>query len=238
MTPVLSTGAGLRKRSTTAVELMDDPNCDLAALRRTYARFAVVNRLVAGWRGVYVTRLRPLLSASRTTTLLDLGCGGGDIAASLSGWAHDDGLRLEVLGVDPDPRAYAFLCERSAVPGVRFRQADSGGLVRAGEQFDVVVSNHLLHHLVPPALAGVLADSERLTTRLALHSDLRRSRLAYAGWAALSWPTAADSFLFTDGLRSIRRSYQAAELAAVVPPVWRVAPHGPFRLLLTWRPGD
>ncbi len=229
--------AGLSQRSTTAVELMDDPDCDLAALRRTYARFAVVNRLVAGWRGVYRALVRPLLSATRTTTLLDLGCGGGDLAAALRGWAHDDGCRLDVLGVDPDPRAYAFLTERPAVPGVRFRQTDSADLVGAGEQFDVVVSNHLLHHLAPAELAGVLADSERLATRLALHNDLRRSRTAYAGWAALSWPSAADSFLFTDGLRSIRRSYRAAELAAVVPAGWQVEPRPPFRLLLSWRPG-
>ena len=66
-----------------------------------------------------------------------------------------------------------------------------------------------------------------------LHSDLRRSRAAYLGWAATSWPAARDSFLFTDGLRSIRRSYVPAELAAVVPPGWRVHPQAPFRLLLT-----
>lgn len=228
--------AGLGQRSTTAVELMDDPDCDLAALRRTYARFALVNRLVAGWRRAYVDLLRPLLSAHRTTRLLDLGCGGGDLAVALRGWAEGDGFGLEVLGVDPDPRACAFLAERPATPGVTFRRADSADLVGAGERFDVVVSNHLLHHLAPTELVGVLADSERLATRLALHSDLRRSRLAYAGWAALSWPTAADSFLFTDGLRSIRRSYRADELAAVAPPGWRVQPQPPFRLRLSWTP--
>jgi 2-polyprenyl-3-methyl-5-hydroxy-6-metoxy-1,4-benzoquinol methylase len=227
----------LRQRSTTAVELMDDPECDLAALRRTYARFALVNRLVAGWHRVYADVLRPLLSANRTTTLLDLGCGGGDLAVALHGWAERDGFRLQILGVDPDPRAYAFLTERPTTPGLTFSRAASADLVEAGEQFDVVVSNHLLHHLAPAELAGVLADSERLTTRLALHNDLRRSRLAYAGWAALSWPAAADSFLFTDGLRSIRRSYRVDELAEVVPPGWRVEAQPPFRLLLSWAPG-
>ncbi|WP_375423978.1 class I SAM-dependent methyltransferase [uncultured Friedmanniella sp.] len=228
---------GLGQRSTTAVELMDAPDCDLAALRRTYARFAAVNRLVAGWRRLYADVLRPLLSAHRSSKLLDLGCGGGDLVASLHRWARDDGLQLEVLGVDPDPRAYAFVAERPAVAGLRFRQADSAELVQSGERFDLVVSNHLLHHLGPADLAGVLADSERLALRLALHNDLRRSRLAYAAWAALSWPAAADSFLFTDGLRSIRRSYRPAELAAAVPPGWRVAPSPPFRLLLSWTPG-
>lgn len=228
--------AGLRQRSTTTLELMDDPDCDLAALRRTYARFGLVNRLVAGWRAVYVDRLRPLLSSTRTSRLVDVGCGGGDLARALHGWARRDGLRLEALGVDPDPRAHAFLAERPAPAGVSFAQADSGALVAAGERFDLLVSNHLLHHLSPAELAALLADSERLTGRLALHNDLRRSPVGYAAWAAVSWPAAADSFLFTDGLRSIRRSYAPAELAAVAPAGWTVTRRSPFRLLLAWTP--
>lgn len=228
---------GLRQRSTTVVELMDDPDCDPVALRRTYARFALVNRLVAGWHATYRQRVRPLLSAHRASTLLDVGCGGGDLARALHGWARGDGLRLEVLGIDPDPRAYAFVTEQPPTAGVRFRLAGSADLVAAGERFDLVTSNHLLHHLTPAALARVLADTERLAGRLALHSDLRRSHAAYAAWAVASWPAAADSFLFTDGLRSIRRSYRPAELAAAVPAGWQVQRQEPFRLLLSWRPG-
>jgi hypothetical protein len=66
-----------------------------------------------------------------------------------------------------------------------------------------------------------------------VHSDLRRSRAAYLGWSVAARPTARDSFLHTDGLRSIRRSYTATELAAVVPDGWVVQRRAPFRLLLT-----
>jgi 2-polyprenyl-3-methyl-5-hydroxy-6-metoxy-1,4-benzoquinol methylase len=222
----------LHTRDTAARELMDDAGCDEAALRRTYARFAVVNRLLSGWQRTYRTWLRPRLSTHRTTTLLDLGFGGGDLPRALRGWAVADGLRLEVEAVDPDPRALAFVSERPSTPGVRFRRADSAALLAADERYDVVTSNHLLHHLDPAELQQLLGDSARLARSLVLHSDLRRSRSAYLGWAAASWPTARDSFLFTDGLRSIRRSYVPAELAAVVPAGWRVHPQPPFRLLL------
>ena len=43
----------LSRRDAELRELMDDPCCDLAALRRTYARFDVVNTLVAGWSTAY-----------------------------------------------------------------------------------------------------------------------------------------------------------------------------------------
>jgi len=228
--------AGLRSRDTEVSELMDDPGCDPAALDRTYARFRLVNRLVAAWHRTYRERVRPVLAAGRTTSLLDLGCGGGDVARALAGWARADGLRLRVVGVDPDPRAFAFATAQPPVAGVVFRCAGSAELVAAGERYDLVVSNHLLHHLDASGLQQVLQDSERLAVRLVLHDDLRRSRAAYLAWAAVAWPAAHGSFLLTDGLRSIRRSYRPAELARVAPTGWRVERHPPFRLLLSWSP--
>jgi 2-polyprenyl-3-methyl-5-hydroxy-6-metoxy-1,4-benzoquinol methylase len=225
----------LAHRDRDLRELMDDPEADPAALRRTYAQFRLVNRLVAGWRRIYRRDLRPLLSADRGTTLLDVGCGGGDVARALAGWAERDGLRLRVTGVDPDPRAHAYAVasagNRSAVD---FRCCASSDLVAEGRRFDVVISNHVLHHLAEPELTALLADSRTLARRLALHNDLLRSRVAYAGFHLLSRLAGSDSFLRTDGLRSIRRSYRPAELAGGVPQGWRVQPVFPFRLLLRW----
>ena len=214
--------AGLR-------ELMDDPACDLGQLRRTYAVFPVVNGLVAGWRRAYRERIRPLLAADRPTTLLDLGSGGGDLARSLARWARRDGLRLAVTAVDPDRRAHDFARARPAV-GVTHRCASSGDLVAAGEQFDVVVSNHVLHHLDDPSREAVLADSRALARRLVLHSDIRRSRAAYAGYWVGTLPLARTSFVRVDGLRSIRRSWTESELGRELPAGWTAVRRPPFRV--------
>ena len=225
---------GLARRETTAVELMDDPHCDPVLLARTYAQFAVVNRLVSGWRRLYVSALRPVLAASDRPTLLDVGFGGGDIPRALAAWARRDGLDLAVTAIDPDPRATAHVRRRPA-GGVEFRSATSGDLVAEGRRFDVVVSNHLLHHLGPDAVQRVLADSELLARRLALHNDLRRSALAYGAYALVTRPLARSSFLHDDGLLSIRRSYRPHELADVRPG-WTVSAAPPFRLLLRHEP--
>jgi 2-polyprenyl-3-methyl-5-hydroxy-6-metoxy-1,4-benzoquinol methylase len=222
----------LASRDREVRELMDDPDADLAALRRTYGQFRLVNRLVSGWRQRYRRDIRPLLSADRETTLLDVGCGGGDVARALAGWAAHDGLRLRVTGVDPDPRAYAYALEGGDPEHVDFRCCSSTDLVAEGRQFDVVISNHLLHHLDDSELSALLADCEVLARRLVLHNDLARSRVAYAAYGLLSRPAGRSSFLRTDGLRSIRRSYWPGELAAVVPDRWQVRRAFPFRLLL------
>lgn len=223
----------LRVRDTHARELMDDPGCDRVRLERTYRQFDVVNRLVSGWRRLYVSTLRPVLARSARPTLLDVGFGGGDVPRHLAAWAARDGLGLQVTAIDPDPHALAYAGRLSGP--VRFRQASSTELAQAGERFDVVVSNHLLHHLTPGDLQQLLADSELLTDQLALHNDLRRSRVAHTTFGLVTRPWARSSFLHTDGTISIRRSYRAVELAGVRAG-WRVQPLHPYRLLLRWEP--
>jgi 2-polyprenyl-3-methyl-5-hydroxy-6-metoxy-1,4-benzoquinol methylase len=229
----------LARRSENVRELMDDPAANLAALRRTYGQLRLVNRLVARWQRIYRQDIGPLLSAERETTLLDVGCGGGDVARALAGWAVRDGLRLRVTAIDPDPRAYAYAVE-SVDPdsGVELRCCTSTDLVAEGRRFDVVISNHLLHHLQEHELTTLLTDSEVLARRRALHNDLVRSRVAYAVYHPVSRLAGSKSFLRTDGLRSIQRSYRPAELTAGLRDGWRVQPVFPFRLLLRWEAVD
>lgn len=222
----------LEHRATELTELMDDPDCDIDQLRRTYSQFRYVNAVVAGWRRVYRQRIRPLLSVDRVTTLLDVGCGGADVPRALVRWAARDRLRLQVTAIDPDERALGYATSLPALTGLTLRQAPTAELVAERQQFDVVVSNHLLHHLTVPDLRRLVADSELLARRLVVHNDIARSRLAYSAYALGSRPFGRRSFVAVDGLRSIRRSYRGEELAAMVQPPWQVVDQLPARLLL------
>ena len=214
--------------------MMDLPDCDPTKLELTYRQFGLVNLLFSGWRRLYCRELRPLLSPDSATTLLDIGCGGGDLAQQLVHWSTSDKLLLEVTGIDPDKRAYTYASRRPHHVSVRFRQADSTDLVQEGSRFDVVISNHVIHHLPAADLAQLLTDSQSLARRVCLHNDLRRNLAAYALFSLAALPF-RGSFIRKDGLTSIRRSYTPAELAATAPPGWKVARHFPFHQVLMHR---
>lgn len=222
----------LRSRDRAAREWMDDPDCHLGKLNRTYSQFRIINAVVAGWRQTYRRHLRPVLRRGDVTTLLDIGSGGGDVARSIAGWARRDGFELHISAIDPDDRAHAWATSRPPVAGLEFRRAFSSELVAEGRSFDLVISNHLLHHLDDGQFRRLLQDSEQLARLRAVHSDIHRSRMAYALFSGATWPLFPGSFIREDGLTSIRRSYTASELRAAAPSGWRVARAQPWRNLL------
>lgn len=222
----------LSARATDIAELMEAPDADPERVRRTLRRFDTVNRAVAAWRQVYRSRLRPVIAGlDRPARILDIGSGGGDVLRRLVARARRDGFDAHGVGIDPDPRAVRVAREAADVSGVVYRQALSRDLVDAGERFDIVVSNHLLHHLGPAEFEDLLRDSRALGERISVHSDIARGRVAYAAFAVGAAAVAPGTYLRADGLRSIRRSYTPAELAARLPHDWRVERVGRFRLL-------
>lgn len=229
----------LAVRDERLAEIMDDPSCDPDRLRATLRRFETINRLVAGWGTVYRKTLGPhLASLGRPARVLDIGSGGGDLVLRLAAAARRDGLEVSWLGIDPDPRAHEVAVAREAPQSVSFRCTDTAALVAEGDTFDAVVSNHVLHHL-GPELPVFADESLRLARGMVLHSDIVRSRLAYGLYAVGVTPFQAGTFLRTDGLRSIRRSYTPSELAAALdrtePGTWTVRTPVPFRLVAMGR---
>lgn len=230
----------LHSRRPELKERMDDPHCDPGKLRRTYRQFYTLNRLISRWGRIYREEIKPRLEASpgRPFSLLDIGCGGGDIASRLAGLAAAGGHKLEVTGIDTDGRAVDFARSRANPHGVRYLRASTGALINRGRRFDFVISNHLLHHLGGGERNRLLEEAATLCRERVLFCDIERSDAAWLLFNILTRPFFRDSFITEDGLRSIRRSYRREELEEVLPEKWSVRRIFPFRLLATKECGD
>lgn len=225
----------LDQRDTTSRERMDDPNCDLAELHNTYRQFSTINSLISQWHKIYKRDIRPRLTRNIKNTLLDIGFGGGDIPIKLATWADNDGFDLQITAIDSDPRAFDYIRQIERPANVTFLQCELSELDPVHQQFDFIISNHLLHHLETDALNDMLTRVRKLCRKQVIFNDIKRDDWAYLFFSLLARPVFRSSFITEDGLTSIKRSYTRNELSEAVPAEWQVRSLFPFRLLLTYQ---
>ncbi|MCG2589919.1 class I SAM-dependent methyltransferase [Rhodohalobacter sulfatireducens] len=222
----------LKERQEHLTEKMDQPDCDQALLFNTYQQFSTINRLISGWQRIYKKLIRPVLKdSSYPYSLLDIGCGGGDIINLIDRLAKKDGIKLQITGIEPDERAIRFLSEQKWPENISFKKSTSADLVQEGRLFDIVLSNHLMHHLKKPELSIICNDAEKLATQKIIFSDIERSDIGYISFKVAATPLFRKSFIVEDGLTSIKRSFRKDELQQALPRGWKVQRQFPFRLL-------
>jgi 2-polyprenyl-3-methyl-5-hydroxy-6-metoxy-1,4-benzoquinol methylase len=225
----------MQRRDTTLTEMMDQPDCDPDRLDATFRSFGSVNRLLSGWNRVYRKEIRPILRSmpsQKPVTLLDVGCGGGDVLLALVSRARREGFEVEGVGVDPDPRAIRFARNRQ-LEHIRFVEGRLEDTVLEG---DIIISNHVLHHLADPEVTEMLNRTRERARRAVLHNDISRSWTALVLFQLLR-PFYPGSFICADGTRSIRRSFRPEELRELAEDAgggWRLLQAGPFRTGLAW----
>lgn len=225
----------LTERDTVSRERMDDPNCDRTELINTYRQFSTINSMISGWKSIYRTHIKPVLNdKNRHYSLLDIGFGGGDIPIKLAKWAQQDSINLRITAIETDPRALEFIRTIETSQHVDFKHASSSDLLEQKKKFDIVISNHLLHHLKGAEFEKLLREAKQLSTRTVLFNDIARSDIGYALFNIFSRPIFRSSFITEDGLTSIKRSYTLQELHEKTPDDWTVQRLFPFRLLLKY----
>ncbi len=224
----------LRHRNPRLVELMDEADCDPVKLQNTYRNFRTINKLLSKWVYLYKHEIKPLAEKNRgSITLLDIGFGGGDIPVLLEDLARNDGIELQITAIETDPRALNYVQQFENRYNIQFIEASTEDLVRQEKQFDIVISNHLIHHLMDDELLKLLDEADQLSRHKVLFNDIERSDLGYILFMKLAWIWTFNSFIWKDGLLSIRRSFTSKELSALVPSGWQVRRLFPFRLMIT-----
>jgi ubiquinone/menaquinone biosynthesis C-methylase UbiE len=105
---------------------------------------------------------------------------------------------------------------------------------------DVVICSQLLHHFGDDDLAPMIRELDRVAKRRVIIADLRRSRIAAAGFWLASFPLGFHPVTRHDGVVSVFRGFTASELRDAVSIATGVVPtvrhHLGFRLTASWTP--
>lgn len=211
----------LLKRERAQKERIDAP-----ADRMSFEEYRSACRAVE-WTnrhlGGELTLIQPLESmvrARRLTsfTVLDVGCGGGDMDEALVVWGRRRRYGIKLIGIDNHAHAVRIAKERvSPHPEIDIVQSDIFEAKFSDGSFDFVVSSLMLHHLSTEQLSFFLWKAYRLARVGVVLTDLRRNYPSYCLARTVVPLLAPTSPIFkNDAALSFRRAYTLNEMRGLL----------------------
>jgi 2-polyprenyl-3-methyl-5-hydroxy-6-metoxy-1,4-benzoquinol methylase len=217
------------------VELLDDPATPDDVRQRAMADVAKSNTLFGGRSAVTAAVRRLIPQLPSVVTVLDVGTGHGEIAASVRALLIAAGKKTEVIGLDI--AVAVARGARGALDGVAAGNALT--LPLRARCVDLVLCSQLLHHFGSAEVRNVIGELNRVSRGWVVIADLRRSRLAAAGFWLASRALGFHPVTRHDGVVSVFRGFTAAELDEHVRAATGAQPelHSSlfWRVSATWR---
>ena len=202
------------KERTDKEELMDDFSIGGDLLKDTLDKLENINRWLGG-NLVTVNSLKKVLKnhpKEQALSIVDIGCGHGDILRDVAKFGRKNGYKMTLLGVDANPTAIAYANELStAYPEVHFKTEDIFSEEFQKREFDVVLATLFLHHFKEEPLVSFLENTLKQTKIGVVVNDLHRHTLAYYLFMLLS-VFIKNKMIIEDGLTSVLRGFKRKDL--------------------------
>lgn len=205
----------LQHRSTEE-EIMDDLACQGEVVDQTLRELDFINK----WLGGNPVTLKPLnkilsLHHGQNLTIVDLGCGSGEMLRIIQRRHADKALKL--IGIDANPNITHFAQQHSAAySNITYETTDVLSEVFQSRHFDVVLATLFLHHFTHAQLVRLLSSLHRQTQKAIIINDLHRHPLAYLSIRWLTRWFSKSSMVQFDAPLSVARGFKKNEWLAIL----------------------
>ena len=202
------------KFRTDKEELMDDFSIGGDLLRDTLNTLENINRWLGGNK-VTLNGLKILLknhTKEEKITIIDIGCGHGDILRDVANFGRKAQFHFQLIGVDANPEAIKYAQELSIdFPEISFRTEDIFSENFKNQHFDIVLATLFLHHFKEDLLISFLKNTLQSSKIGIVVNDLHRNKLAYYLFMILSI-FIKNKMIIEDGITSVLRGFKRKDL--------------------------
>lgn len=202
---------------SNATELMDDFSMKGELLRDTLDKLGSINKWLGGNR-ITINGIKQLLAnkpKEKPVSIIDLGCGHGDILRLVADFGRKKGYNFKLIGVDANQDAVDYAKELSInYPEISFRNEDIFSEKFQDLNFDIALTTLFLHHFKEDEIVGLLSKLTNKATIGMVVNDLQRSEIAY-GLFKLLGIVISNDMIKQDGLTSILRAFKRKELEQI-----------------------
>ena len=202
------------KERSSQIELMDDFSVEGNLLRESLDSLANINKWLGG-NFVTLNGLKKVLKGhekSKPLTILDMGCGNGDMLRELAKFGKKASYNFTLIGIDANQHTVDYAKELSVnYHEISYLKQDVFSEEFQHLQFDLVLATLFLHHFNEDDIVKLLAPILKKANLGIVVNDLNRNKIAYYLFSFLCL-FIKNKMTKEDGLISVLRAFKKADL--------------------------
>lgn len=202
------------KYRSTEQEIMDDLSMEGEMLRNTLDQLAIINKRLGGNKAT-INGLHTLLKAESkdvVISIVDLGCGSGDMLRAVADYGRKNNFTFELTGIDANEYTVNYARQLSAdYPEISYNKMDILSNEFSASTSDVVIATLFFHHFSNEEITTILNRVVNKNRIGVIINDLHRSSAAYYLFKLIC-NFISNPMVRNDGAISVLRGFKKNEL--------------------------
>ena len=200
-------------------EIMDDLLCAGEVVDQTLRELEFINRWLGG-NQVTLKGIQLLLKNNpheNTVSIIDLGCGGGDILKIVAGWGRKNNIKTRLTGIDANPNIIAFALHHSkGYPEISYETTNIFSEEFRKRKFDIALATLFTHHFSDHELVDMLSSLQHQAKMGIVINDIHRHWFAFHSIQLLTQFFSKSVMVKFDAPLSVLRAFQRHELETIL----------------------
>ena len=203
------------KYRTDNPEIMDDFTMEGEILKDALDKIAKINRLLGGNQLIIqgVNDLLSIYSKKESITIIDIGCGNGDMLRALAEYGEKNDFNFKLIGIDANDFTINYARELSIhYPNICYKCLDIFDNYFTKLKYDIALCTLTLHHFKEDEIIKLITVFKKNSRIGFIVNDLHRSSIAYRLFQLVCIVFRLNEMSRKDGLTSILRGFKKEEL--------------------------
>jgi 2-polyprenyl-3-methyl-5-hydroxy-6-metoxy-1,4-benzoquinol methylase len=200
------------KYRTEEEEIMDDFSLEGDELREALDKIASINQFLGG-NQLTLQGVKKLLNSKDEITIVDVGCGNGDMLRVLADFGIKNNLKFNLIGIDANAFTIDYATKISKeYPNISYKCIDIFSDSFSQLNYDIVLCTLTLHHFKNNQIDYLIQLFSQQAKIGIVINDLHRNRIAYGAFQLICFVFKLNRMSKEDGLISILRGFKKQEL--------------------------
>ena len=200
------------KQRTEEEEIMDDFSLEGEELRDALDKIASINQFLGGNK-LTLQGVNKLLHSKDEITIVDVGCGNGDMLRALADFGTKNNYNFKLIGIDANAFTIDYAIKLSQeYPNISYKCEDVFSEPFSQLNYDIVLCTLTLHHFKNNQIDYLLQLFQKQARIGIVINDLHRNIIAYRAFQLICFFFRLNRMSREDGLISILRGFKKQEL--------------------------